>query len=55
MAHESPDGVVGFSLRPLSAFVAGGSIASLRYPEISVWSIGVYDKYPVSLLYVATN
>ena len=44
MTHESPDGVVGFSLRPLSAIVAGGSIALLRYPEISVWSIGVFPK-----------
>ena len=42
MAHESPDGAVGFSLRPLSTIAAGGSIASLRYPEISVWSIGVF-------------
>ena len=35
MMHESHDGVVGFSRRPLSTIVAGGSIASLRHPEIS--------------------
>ena len=46
MTHEPHDGVVGFSLRPLStiSIVAGASIASLRYPENSVWSIGVFPK-----------
>ena len=42
MTHESHDGVVGFSLRPLSTIVECGSIASLRYPEISFWFIGVF-------------
>ena len=42
MMHESHDGAVGFSLRPLPAIVEGGSISisSLRHPEISFWFNG---------------
>ena len=55
MTHESHDGVVGFSLRPLSTIVAGASIASLRYPEISVWSIGVFPMNHEDLSLIASD